>query len=292
VEVFAASVNPRDWLLREGRYQFRHLSRGFPLILGSDVSGVVAEAGPDATLFQPGDAVFGMQTPLGRMGAYAEFIAIDERALARKPAAISHEEAAAAPCAALTAHGALLRIGRMRAGSQVTVIGASGGVGTYATQIAKALGATVTGVTSAANAALVQSLGADRVVDYKTERFETLLRDQDLVFDTIGRESLEKCRGVLTRRGRYVTTIPGARTFATALFSNLRRTLLLGNAQSAHTILARANGEELSRIASLMEAGAVRSVIDSVYPLSQVRQAHERSRTWRTRGKLVIQVRT
>lgn len=292
IEVFAASINPRDWLLRDGRYVFRHLSRGFPLILGSDVSGVVVERGPDATLFEPGDAVFGMQTPLGRMGGYAEYVAIDERALARKPAKVSHEDAAAVPCAGLTAYGALLRIGRTKAGSQVTIIGASGGVGTYATQLAKAFGATVSAVCSAGNAALVQSLGADRVIDYKTERFETLLRAQDLVFDTIGKESLEKCAGVLTRRGRYVTTIPSARTFRKALSSNLRRALLLGNAQSAHTILARSNGEELSAIASLMAAGAVRSVIDSVYPLSQVRQAHERSRTWRSRGKLVIQVRT
>lgn len=292
VEVFAASVNPRDWLLREGRYVFRHLMRGFPLILGSDVSGVVVELGPDSSLFRPGDAVFGMQTPLGRMGAYAECIAIDERALARKPAGISHEEAAAVPCAALTAFGALSRIGRTKPGCNVTIIGASGGVGTYATQLAKALGATVSGVTSARNAALVQSLGADRVIDYKTERFETLLREQDLVFDTIGRESLQKCARVLARRGRYVTTIPSVANFAKALSSNLRRTLLMGNARSAHMVLVRADGEDLSRIASLMAAGTVHSVIDSVYPLSQIRQAHELSRSWRSRGKLVIQVRT
>jgi len=292
IEVYAASVNPRDWLLREGRYVFRHLMRGFPLILGSDVSGVVVDRGPDATLFQPGDAVFGVQTPLGRMGGYAEYIAIDERALARKPSTISHEEAAAVPCAALTALGALTRIGRTKAGSHVTIIGASGGVGTYATQLAKALGATVAAVTSARNGSLVQSLGADRVIDYTAERFDAVLRGQDLVFDTIGRESLEKCTGVLTHRGRYVTTIPNAATFAKALTSNLRRMLLLGHAQSAHTVLLRADGEDLSRIASLMSAGIVRSVIDSVYTLSQVRQAHERSRTWRSRGKLVIQVRT
>ena len=132
--------------------------------------------------------------------------------------------------------------------------------------LAKALGATVAAVTSARNGSLVQSLGADRVIDYTAERFDAVLRGQDLVFDTIGRESLEKCTGVLTHRGRYVTTIPNAATL-------------------------RADGEDLSRIASLMSAGIVRSVIDSVYTLSQVRQAHERSRSWRSRGKLVIQVR-
>lgn len=291
VEVHAASINPRDWLLREGRYVFRYLMRGFPLILGSDVSGVVTEVGPDAKLFRPGDAVFGMQTPLGRMGGYAEYVAIDERALARKPGNVSHEEAAAVPCAALTAYGALLRIGRTTAGSRVTIIGASGGVGTYATQIAKALGATVSAVTSARNASLVHSLGADRVIDYTTERFDTVLHAQDLVFDTIGRESLRKCSRVLTKRGRYITTIPSAATFTNALATNAWRMLRGGHAQSAHTVLVHADGEDLSRIASLMSEGKVRSVIDSVYPLSQVREAHQRSRTWRSQGKLVLQVR-
>lgn len=291
VEVHAASVNPRDWLLREGRYVFRHLMPGFPLIPGSDVSGVVVQSGPGTTRFRPGDAVFGMQTPLGRMGGYAEYVSIDERALAAKPPNITHEEAAAVPCAALTAYGALLRIGRTTAGSRVTIIGASGGVGTYATQLAKALGATVTGVTSERNASLVESLGADRVIDYTTERFETLLRSQDVVFDTIGRESLKKCSPVLAQRGRYITTIPSAATMTRGWTSLLLRMLPGGKAQSSHVILVRADGEDLGRIAALMAEGRVRSVIDSVYPLSEVRAAHERSRSWRSRGKLVLQVR-
>ena len=291
VEVHAASVNPRDWLLREGRYVFRYLMPGFPLILGSDVSGVVVQSGPNTTRFRPGDAVFGMQTPFGRMGGYAEYIAMDERALAAKPANISHEEAAAVPCAALTAWGALVRIGRITAGSRVAIIGASGGVGTYATQLAKALGATVVGVTSAANAALVRSLGADRVIDYTTERFQTLLQSQDLVFDTIGRESLKKCSAVLAPRGRYITTIPRAATMRQALTSRLFRILRGGHAQSSHVVFVRASGNDLGRIASFMSEGKVRSVVDSVYPLSDVRAAHERSRTWRSRGKLVLQVR-
>lgn len=289
VEVHAASVNPRDWLLREGRYVFRHLMRGFPLILGSDVSGVVVESGSGTTRFRPGDAVFGMQTPLGRMGGYAEYVAIDEHALAAKPANVSHEEAAAVPCAALTAYGALVRIGRITAGSRVAIVGASGGVGTYATQLAKALGATVAGITSAPNASLVRSLGADPVIDYKTERFETVLRSQDLVFDTIGRESLSKCAAALAPQGRYITTIPSAATMMQSWTSLLLR--LLRGGQTAHTVFVRADGEELGLIASLLSEGRVRSVIDTVYPLSEVRAAHERSRTWRSRGKLVLQVR-
>lgn len=262
-----------------------------PLILGSDVSGVVVEAGPGTSRFRPGDAVFGMQTAMGRMGGYAEYVAIDERALAAKPANISHQEAAAVPCAALTAHGALSRIARVGAGSRVTVVGGSGGVGTYATQLAKALGGTVTAVTSTGNVALLQSLGADRVIDYKNERFASVVRDQDAVFDTIGKESLASCRPALAPGGRYITTIPDGRTALQATFSGLLRRVSGGSIQSAHVVLVQANGADLETIASLMSKGQIRSVIDTVYPLSEARAAHEKSRSWRTRGKLVLAVR-
>jgi NADPH:quinone reductase-like Zn-dependent oxidoreductase len=288
--VRAASVNPRDWLLREGRYVFRHFMRGFPIVPGSDVSGVVAEVGPDASRFKLGEAVFGMQTPFGNMGGYAEYVAISERALARKPERTSHEEAAAVPCAALTAYGALVGIARIGPQSRVLIIGASGGVGSYAVQLAKALGASVTGVTSTGNVSLVQSLGADRVIDYKTERFGSVIRDQDVVFDTIGKESLKSCRSVLARRGRYVTTIPSARTVMQSALSRCLRFLTGGQTPSAHVVFVRASGDDLERIGALMAEGRIRSVIDSVYPLSEVRAAHERSRSWRTRGKLVLQV--
>ena len=291
VEVRAASVNPRDWLLREGRYVFRHLTREFPLVLGSDVSGVVVEVGPDANRFKRGASVFGMQTPFGRMGGYAEYIAISEAALARKPEGVSHEEAAAAPCAALTGYGALIRIGHIGPKSHVLIVGASGGVGSYAVQIAKALGASVTAVTSTGNITLVQSLGADRVIDYKTERFTSVIRNQDVVFDTIGKESLTSCRLVLASGGRYITTIPSGRTAMQSAISGLRRFVSGGRTPSAHVVLVRANGDDLERIAALMAEGRIRSVIDSVYPLHEARAAHEKSRSWRTRGKLVLQVR-
>lgn len=292
IEVHAASVNPRDWLMREGRYVFRHLMRGFPLILGSDVSGVVVEVGSRVKRFQPGDRVFGMQTPLGRMGGYAEYTAISERALARKPDSVSHEEAAAAPCAALTAIRALVEIGRIGPGSQVLIVGASGGMGSYAVQIAKTLGATVTAVTSTSNAALVQSLGADKVVDYKIERFTEVIQGQDVVFDTIGKESLASCRSVLARGGCYVTTIPSGRTAAQSVISRFSRLSSGGRSPSAHVVLVQADGQQLERIATLMEQRQIHSVIDTVYPLHDARKAHERSRSWRTRGKLVLSVRT
>jgi NADPH:quinone reductase-like Zn-dependent oxidoreductase len=232
-----------------------------------------------------------MQTAMGRMGGYAEYIAIDERALAAKPANISHQEAAAVPCAALTAHGALSRIARAGAGSRITVVGGSGGVGTYATQLAKALGATVTAVTSTGNVPLLESLGADRVIDYKNERFASVVRNQDAVFDTIGKESLASCRPALARGGRYITTIPDGRTALQATFSGLLRRVGGDSIQTAHVVLVQASGAHLETIASLMSKGQIRSVIDTVYPLSEARAAHEKSRSWRTRGKLVLAVR-
>jgi NADPH:quinone reductase-like Zn-dependent oxidoreductase len=231
-----------------------------------------------------------MQTPFGRMGGYAEYIAISEAALARKPEGVSHEEAAAVPCAALTAYGALVRIGRVGPKSHVLIVGASGGVGSYAVQISKALGASVTAVTSTGNITLVQSLGADRVIDYKTERFTSVIRNQNVVFDAIGRESLTSCRLVLASGGRYITTIPNGRTAMQSAISGLRRFATGGRTPSAHVVLVRANGHDLERIAGLMAEGRIRSVIDSVYPLHDARGAHEKSRSWRTRGKLVLRV--
>lgn len=288
VKVAASSINPRDWLLREGKYVFKYFTRTSPIVLGSDISGVVVEAGPGTTRFRVGDEVFGMQTPLGGMGAYAEYIAIAESALAAKPANISHEEAAGVPCAAITAYAALVRIAQVRSRDRVTIIGASGGVGTYSVQIAKALGAEVAAVTSTANIELAQELGADTVIDYKQERFSARLSDQQVVFDTIGREHLGSCRATLTRQGRYITTIPNFINLRQSLSSQLTRLLRLGNAPSAHIVLAPSSGRILSEIAAWMEQQKVRTIIDSVYPLSDIKAAHQKSRTWRARGKIIL----
>jgi NADPH:quinone reductase-like Zn-dependent oxidoreductase len=291
VEVHAASVNPRDWLLRQGRYIFRYLMPNFPLILGSDISGVVVETGLNARRFQPGSAVFGMQTALGGMGGYAEYIAIDESALAPLPDNITHLEAAGVPCAGLTAFAVLSGIARVEQGMQVAINGASGGVGTYAVQFAKAMGATVTAITSTANLDFVKSLGADRVIDYKEQKFTATLTNQDLVFDTIGRESLSKCSSVLKSGGRYVTTIPNFTNLLQGVTSKLMRLVSFNTSRSAHTVLVPADGKALELIASLMSSGRVRTIIDSVYPLSEAQAAHEKSRTWRARGKILLQVR-
>ncbi|MEW6733919.1 MAG: NADP-dependent oxidoreductase [Acidobacteriota bacterium] len=290
VQVHASCVNPRDWLLREGRYIFRYIMPAFPIILGSDISGVVVDAGPGAYRFRAGDAVFGMQTAFGGMGGYAEYIAIDESALARKPSTISHEEAAGVPCAALTAYSALVRIAQVKDGSRIAIVGASGGVGTYAVQLAKALGATVSTITSTANISLMESLGADTIIDYKQQKFASILNNQDVVFDTIGRESLDKCATVLNKHGRYITTIPNLQNFCQTIISNYIRFLSLNSTRSTHIVLVPADGLALEHIAALMAKGKVHTIIDAVYPLSQVKAAHEKSRTWRTRGKIILHV--
>ena len=290
VRVRAASINPRDWMVRAGTYPFKAALPPYPVILGSDISGEVVACGAGVRRFACGDEVFGMQVLRGGMGAYAEFIAINETAVAAKPPGLSHAEAAAIPCAGLTAWQALHRIGSIQAGQPIVVCGASGGVGSYAVQLAKAAGASVTATTSAGNADLVRDLGADKVVDYKNEDFTRCVRDQALVFDAVGRTPFAQARRTLAPGGRYVSTIPGARLILEIAASGALRLARLGRRPSAHLVLVRARGEDLAAIAALAAAGQVRSVIDSRFPLAEARAAQERSRTWRARGKIVLDV--
>jgi NADPH:quinone reductase-like Zn-dependent oxidoreductase len=290
VRVRAAAVNPRDWILRDGHYVFKFALPRFPIILGSDFSGEVVKRGSSASQFRIGDEVFGMQPLLGGMGAYAEYVAIDETALARKPSSIAHADAAAVPCAGLTAWQALVNIGGVGQGTRVTVCGASGGVGSYAVQFAKARGARVTAVCSAPNADLAHSLGADAVADYKTVHFTKVVGEQDIVFDTVGRDTFRTVAPVLASGGRYITTIPGASSILSSLATGALRLATLGRRPSAHLVLVRAKGGDLTQIATLMAQGRVKSLIDSRYPLAEARAALERSRSWRSRGKIVLEV--
>jgi NADPH:quinone reductase-like Zn-dependent oxidoreductase len=174
VRVHAAAINLRDWIIHDGHYVFRFTLPRFPIILGSDFSGEVVANGLGASRFRPGDGVFGIQSLTGGMRAFAEYVAVDEGAVALKPASSGHEEAATVPCVGLTAWQAIDQLGRARSGMQVTVCGASGGVGSYAVQFAKALGVHVTAITSGSNAELAKALGTDAMVDYKTEQFPAL----------------------------------------------------------------------------------------------------------------------
>ncbi len=290
VEVHAASVNPRDWLIRSGRYQLKWLLPRFPLILGSDVAGIVAEVGERVRRFEPGDKVYGMVPSSRGFGGYAEYAVIPDSAVARIPEHMSFEEAAGLPLAGLTAYQALVRNAGMGPGEKVLVIGASGGVGHYAVQIARALSAQVTGVCSTANVEMVRRLGAEQVIDYKQERFQDSAQEFDIVFDTIGRESLASCARVLKPGGTYVTTVPG---FGTMLAMARSRLLskLSRQARRSEVVLVEADGTDLDAMTDQAKAGELETVVDTVYPLEEAVKAHDRSRTFRTRGKLILKVR-
>lgn len=287
IQVVAASVNPRDWMIRRGTYPLTFTLPRFPFVLGSDVAGVVAQVGKGVTQFKEGDEVYAMQPAFGGFGAYAEYMAVKGSAVGKKPKNMNFEEAAAVPCAGQTAWQALMNLGKLREGQKVTVIGASGSVGSFAVQIARFLGAGVTGVCSGRNADLVKSLGAEEVLDYRKVKFNEKVRGQDLVFDTLGKENLSSVFRVLKPRGIYISTVASRRH----LWDSLRTTIWpLG--QKSKIIAVRARGSDLNRIGELIEAGEIRAVIDRVYPLEQVAEAHQYSQTFHTQGKLILKVRS
>lgn len=283
VEVRASSVNPIDWKIRSGSLKLLMGSR-FPMILGYDVSGQVVEVGSAIKRFNIGDQVYAKSdSKTGR--AYAEYVAVGENALAHKPKNMSHEEAAAVPLAALTALQGLRDKGRIRAGSRVLVIGAAGGVGSYAVQIAKAFDAGVTAVCGAGNISLVKDLGADRVIDYKKESVLGASEPYDIVFDAVATQSFSAARRVLTKNGAYVSTLPGLGL----AFAELWTRVLPG--QKARFILMKPLGADLKYLTGLVEAGKMRSVIDSAFSLGDIAQAHARSEAGHARGKIVIRVK-
>ncbi len=285
VEVHAAGVNPRDWMLRQGTYFAGRLVGSPPIIPGSDVSGVVAEVGSRVDGFSVGDEVVAMQSTLGRMGAYAEFMAVKASCVAHKPAEVSHRDAAALPVAGLTAWQALFEIAKVGSGSAVTVVGAAGGVGHYATQLARWSGAEVTAVCGPDNLDFVSELGAATAIDYASEHFVDVVSDQALVFDTIGRESVAAVAKTLGRRGVHVTTVPNAEVVVATLLSRLR------GGRRVAPVLVRPRQQDLTSLLQLMAAGDLRSVIAGVYPLAEAAEAQRQSRTFHTRGKLVLSVR-
>lgn len=290
IEVHAVGVNPRDWMLRQGTYVGRGLVRGWPKIPGSDVSGVIAGLGSRVRDFKVGDEVFAMQTALGNMGAYAEYICVSASAVAHKPDGISHAEAAAVPVAGLTALQGLRNLAHVQGGDRVTVIGASGGVGHYAVQVARILGCEVTAVCGPDNQAFVRELGAQHTVDYRVAPPQESVREQDVIFDVMGRESLASCKSMLAQDGLYLTTIPSPRAAFDAGFSSVRRRLVR-KGQQARPVLVVARGEDLECLAEWMQQGKLRSVIEAEFPLEKAAEAQVRSRTFRTRGKLVLKVR-
>jgi NADPH:quinone reductase-like Zn-dependent oxidoreductase len=291
VRVRAAALNPLDWHYMRGEPFIGRLGMGLrkpkDIRLGVDYAGTVVAVGKSVTQFKPGDEVFG-----GRSGALAEYITVRaDRAVVLKPANLTLEQAAAVPVAAITALQGLRDKGKLRPGQRVLINGASGGVGTFAVQIAKALGANVTGVSSSRNVELVRSIGADRVIDYTRENFTESAERYDLIVDNVGNHPLSDLERVLEPNGTYVM-IGGPSGRWIAPFPRVLR-LMVASRFGSHDMrffLAELNKEDLTFLRDLMADGKVVPVVDRTYPLSQVREAIAYLETGRARGKVVLTV--
>ena len=273
IKVEAASVNPFDWKVRAG-YMKHFLPLTFPATLGWDVSGTVEEVGAAVTRFKRGDEVY---TRLEAGGGYAEYAVAEETIVARKPTTSDHVQAAAVPTAGLTAWQALFEVAQLSAGQKVLIHGAAGGVGNFAVQFAKAKGAYVIGTASSRNQPLLRELGVDKAVDYNKTPFEDVVRDVDVVLDTIGGETQERSFEVLKKGGILVSIVqPPSQELATKYGV---RALFYG---------AHASSSDLAEIAKLIDSDKVKPVVETVLPLAEARQAHELSQSGHARGKIVL----
>ena len=295
VKVRAASINPYDWHFVEGTpYIMRMMGVGLrkpkDIQLGVDFAGTVEAVGKNVTQFKPGDEVFG-----GRGGAFAEYVCRRaEGAVALKPANLTFEQAASVNIAGITALQALRDKGKVQPGQKVLINGASGGVGTFAVQIAKTFGADVTGVCSTRNVDLVRSLGADHVIDYTKEDFAKGTERYDVILDNVPNHSLSECRRILTPNGKYVMIGGGGPNDSRWVgpFGRVIKTMVLSpfTSQKMGMMMADANGKDLTILADMMQSGKLKPVIDRTYKLNEVPAAIAYLEEGHARGKVVITV--
>ncbi len=277
VRVHAAGVNPVDWKVREG-YLEEKFPHTLPFILGWDISGVVEATGDAVTEVRIGDEVFA-DAEIARDGAYAEYIAVKASLLAPKPKTLSHIEAASLPIAALTVWQSLFETANLQSGQTVLIHAAAGGVGSLAAQLARWRGAHVIGTASARNHEFLRGLGADDLVDYNTAYFDEVVRDVDVVFDTVGYETLARSWDVL-KPGGFLVGIVTPPDEEDAKRRGVR---------SAY-VFTRPDAGGLREISALVEAGNLRPIVGEVFPLADARRAHEISEGRHARGKIVLQV--
>lgn len=301
VAIAAASVNPIDVKLRDGEFK-AILPAEMPLILGNDLAGTVVAVGAGARHFKVGDEVFA-HPDNGRIGTFAERIAIAEADLALKPASLGMTDAAALPLVALTAWQVLVERAQVKPGDKVLIHAGSGGVGTVAIQLAKHLGATVATTASTDNVDLVRSLGADEVIDYRKDDFAKRLSGYDVVLNSLGPDVLEKSLAVLRPGGKLISISgPPDPAFAREIGANwiVRLVLRLASFKIRRKakqrgvdysfLFMRADGAQLAEIAALVDAGAIRPVIDQVFGFDETPAAMARVESGRSRGKVVVQV--
>jgi NADPH:quinone reductase-like Zn-dependent oxidoreductase len=279
VKLTASSINPVDYKIRRGDLKVV-LRKRFPLVLGHDVSGEVVGLGSDNSSLKIGQKVFGMN-PTFSMGAYAGYIAMKENNLATAPEKMGLAEAAVIPLAGLTALQGLRDHGKLGKNQEVLINGASGGVGSFAVQIAKIMGANVTGVCSGKNVETVRKLGADVVVDYTRQPITDLPNRYDLVFDAVAKSGFTQCRRILKRKGHYVTTLPGPAAFFWQALSKF-------TARSAHTMWVNSNRKDLDTLRGYVDMAGLHVLIEKQYHYHQLAEAMRHAESERTVGKLLI----
>lgn len=302
VQVHAAGVNLLDSKIRGGEFKLI-LPYRLPIVLGHDVAGEVVKVGSRVRQFKVGDQVYARPDDL-RIGTFAEFVPVKEASLAHKPKALSMEEAASIPLVALTAWQALVEKANLKKGQKVFIQAGSGGVGTFAIQLAKHLGATVATTTSTANVSLVKSLGADVVIDYKTQDFEDVLRDYDVVLNSQDTKTLEKSLRVLKRGGKLISIsgppdpefgkeigAPGFVKLILRLLSSGIRRKAKARGVTFSFLFMKANGRQLREITPLFDAGVIRPVMDRIFPFESTNDALAYVENGRAKGKVVIKVR-
>jgi NADPH:quinone reductase-like Zn-dependent oxidoreductase len=284
VEVHAAGVNPLDWKIRKGMMKLLTRKK-FPKILGSDIAGIVKKTGEGVKQFKNGDEVFAMINTIFNQGGYAEYAVIDEKNACKKPRNLSFIDAGGVPCAAITALQVLCNKVNLKKGQLILINGASGGVGTFSVQIAKILGARVTGVCSGQNIELVASLGADDVIDYTKSDFIKGNEKYDIIFDVVGNKGFFDCKSVLSPGGIYITLVPNGKIILLSLLTSV----LPG--KKCKFISAKPNLQDLSWLKENIEEEAIKVVIDKTYPLEAVKEAHEYMEIGHARGKVVLIVK-
>ncbi len=301
-EIHAASINPVDFKIRDGKVKLL-VKYKMPLILGNDFSGVVVKVGAKVTRFKVGDEIYARPRK-SKIGTFTEYIAIHEDDIALKPKNLSFEEAASIPLVGLTSYQALTDILQLQKGQKILIHAGAGGVGTFAIQLAKLMGAFVATTASEAGANLVKSLGADEIINYKTEKFEEKLENYDVVFDTLGGVTLEKSFEVIKSGGKIVSVsgLPNAR-FGKEYGSGFFKTLLFSAASHKLTALEKKHnvqysflfmkpsGEQLRIIADFIETGKIKPIIDRVFPFENAQKAMEYAESGRAKGKIILKIK-
>jgi NADPH:quinone reductase-like Zn-dependent oxidoreductase len=297
IKIYAAGLNPLDWKIRQGDLKFI-LGSEFPMVLGNDASGVIAEIGSAIQNFKIGDEVYCLLdtsakaslTGFAKSGAYAQMAVTREDTLSLKPKVMTHSEAASVPLAALTAYQALHYKAKIKSGDKVLINGASGGVGIFATQLAKLAGANVTAVCSEANTDMVTTLGADVIVDYKSQKVTELNEKFDIIYDIAGSISFSQCRKKLTNTGVFISNLASlVNMLSSALYPILS---VLGFKKKNTFAWVKSSGEDLSIISNMINSRQLNTVIDRTYKMEDIKEAHSFSQTGRVKGKIVLDIVT